>query len=146
MHFKCMIRAGARRHIFTQIQMIVTSSKAATASVYFYTISCRLNILHILSSTGKIQNQGEKPLCSLLDIHHQDEFIFPKIMIPARSYMFLVKVLCSTFWRYKYLYITASNIQYMYIFFGFSKHSYFAVSLPESLLLSGIGEQVTDQS
>ena len=37
-------------------------------------------------------------------------------MIPARSYMFLVKVLCSTFWRYKYLHSTTTNIQYIYIF------------------------------
>ena len=41
-------------------------------------------------------------------------------MILALSYMFLVKVLCSTFWRYKYLYSTTTNIQYIY-FLDFQK-------------------------
>ena len=36
-------------------------------------------------------------------IGDEDEFIFPKIMIPALSYTFLVSVLCPISGRYKYI-------------------------------------------
>ena len=49
-------------------------------------------------------------------------------MIPARSYMFLVKVLCSTFWRYKYLSLQY-NFGYPIYFSGFSSKRFLFCSI-----------------